>query len=87
MDLECRGLGHLFEGNAARLLAGRLGFPLGDDKITKITTVKVTMDMDPAVWPQADGEPPPRAGVRHAEFKILPDRIRLWVPDGKQENV
>jgi diacylglycerol kinase family enzyme len=65
---------------ALRLARGQLGFPLLDAKITKVTALKMTIDTDIPVWPQADGEPPTREGVRHVEFSLLPDKVRVWVP-------
>jgi len=65
---------------AARLLRGRLGWTLGRDKTTKITTNEMTIEAEPAVSPQADGEPPPENPVTTLEFKVLPQRVQLWVP-------
>jgi diacylglycerol kinase family enzyme len=65
---------------AARLILGRLGRPLADHKITKITTPSLRMSVDSPVWPQVDGEPPPSEGARHLEVAVLPDRLNLWSP-------
>jgi diacylglycerol kinase family enzyme len=63
---------------AARLLAGRLGLPLKDDKVTKITADVLRVKTDATVWPQVDGEPPAAEGARDMEFRVLPERWRLW---------
>lgn len=64
---------------ALRLARGRLGAPLFDDKITKITTDRLTIETDGPVWPQADGEPPPVKAARWVEFEVLKPTVRLWV--------
>jgi diacylglycerol kinase family enzyme len=63
---------------AARLIAGRLGLPLADSKITKITADSLRVLTKTPVWPQVDGEPPPENGAVDMEFKVLPRRWRLW---------
>lgn len=63
---------------AARLLAGRLGMPLADSKITKITAERLQVKTKSPVWPQVDGEAPPPAGTVDMEFSVLPERWRLW---------
>lgn len=64
---------------ALRLLRGRLGAPLFDDKITKITTRKFTVEADAPLWPQADGEPPAPKAARRVRFELLPQKVHLWV--------
>lgn len=64
---------------ALRLARGRLGHPLFDQKVTKITATKIALETDTPVWPQADGEPPPSKGACHVEFEVLPKKARLWV--------
>ena len=59
--------------------SGRLGHPLFDRKVTKITARKIALETDAPVWPQADGEPPPAKGACHVEFEVLPQKARLWV--------
>jgi diacylglycerol kinase family enzyme len=66
---------------ALRLLRGKLGLPLADDKTTRITTSRLTIDTETPVWPQADGEAPPESGVRAIQIEALPDRARLWIPE------
>ncbi|MBI4395472.1 MAG: hypothetical protein HY548_00155 [Elusimicrobia bacterium] len=65
---------------AFRLLWGRLGFPLFDSKLSKLSVTKIALETETPVWPQADGEPPPEMGVPRLELKILPEKVRLWVP-------
>ena len=62
-----------------RLLRGRLGYPLFDSKVTKITTKRIVMETDRPVWPQVDGEPPLSRPARHVEFEALPQTVKLWV--------
>jgi diacylglycerol kinase family enzyme len=62
-----------------RLLRGRFGRPLFDTKITKLTTRRLTIETDIPVWPQSDGEPPPASPARHIEFRVLPEKVKLWV--------
>jgi diacylglycerol kinase family enzyme len=62
-----------------RLLRGRMGYPLFDSKASKISATVLSLETNTPVWPQADGEPPPKRGVRHVEFRVLPERVRLWV--------
>ena len=64
---------------AARLLRGRLGRSLFDNKITKLTTSHLSIETDVPVWPQADGEPPPAKAARAVEFRVLPEKVKLWV--------
>lgn len=65
---------------ALRLLRGRLGLSLLDDKTTRLTATHMALESETPVWPQADGEPPPVEGVRRMEFDLLPEKVRLWVP-------
>jgi diacylglycerol kinase family enzyme len=65
---------------ALRLLRGRLGFPLMDEKTTRVEALKIAVDADVPVWPQADGEPPPPEGARRVEFSLRPEKVRFWVP-------
>ncbi len=64
---------------ALRLFRGRLGAPLFDDKITKITAERIAVETDVPLWPQADGEPPPVKAARYVEFEVLPQKVKLWV--------
>jgi diacylglycerol kinase family enzyme len=64
---------------AFRLLRGRLGRSLFDSKITKLTTNHLSIETDVPVWPQADGEPPGAKPARHIEFRVLPEKVKLWV--------
>jgi hypothetical protein len=53
--------------------------PLSTAKSLKLTTNRLTIDTDVPVWPQADGEPPPVKPARHMEFRVLPEKVKLWV--------
>lgn len=64
---------------AARLLRGRWGRSLFDNKITKVTATHLSMETDVPVWPQADGEPPPVKPARQVTFRVLPEKVKLWV--------
>lgn len=64
---------------AFRLFRGRLGRPLFDSKITKLTTNNLTIETDVPVWPQSDGEPPLAEPARHIEFRVLREKVKLWV--------
>jgi diacylglycerol kinase family enzyme len=68
---------------ALKLFLGRLGMPLADGKMTKLSVPHMTVETDVPVWPQADGEPPATEGVRHFEFQRLPKSFRLWIPQEK----
>ncbi|HOW27501.1 MAG TPA: diacylglycerol kinase family protein [Elusimicrobiota bacterium] len=63
-----------------RLLRGRIGLPLIDGKMTRLSVTGCTLKTDIPVWPQADGEPPPAEGVNEIVFSRLPKKIRLWAP-------
>jgi diacylglycerol kinase (ATP) len=65
---------------AAKLLWGRMGFQLFDAKTTVLRTQRLTIETDIPVWPQVDGEPPPEAGVRRLTFDVLPEKVKLWIP-------
>lgn len=65
---------------AARLILGRLGFPLYDGKITRVRAASLSLETERPVWPQADGEPPSYEGAQRVEFSLLPEKVNLWVP-------
>ncbi|HMU74247.1 MAG TPA: diacylglycerol kinase family protein [Elusimicrobiota bacterium] len=64
---------------ALRLARGRLGAPLFDEKVTKISAPRLSVESESPLWPQADGEPPAAKAARRVDFELLTPRAKLWV--------
>jgi len=62
------------------LFRGRMGIPLFDSKVTKITATDLILETDTYFYPQADGEPSPKKPVRWVRFETLPQTVKLWIP-------